>query len=495
MKRIEISNVAARLARNKFADIERWIYSETTGELSLRAVELGIELDGRELLRLLLQGHVDCRGQGNVGPAIEVFQDNNAGSVIYTHTKINRKNLTTIFGKIRITRLGYYKPGKSFIHPLDEKLQLPKRTYSYELQRRLVKKAVQGPFDEALESLLEATGVKVPKRSAEGIVIDASIDFDNFYRERQSNAREVTGSILVGSIDCKGIPMIKKDIPRKKVRRKKGEKAQKKKMATVATVYTQKPYIRTPEEVVRSLFEPEKKDKKGQKPHRPENKRVWASLTAGKDMVINEVRQEMNRRAIGHNKLYVVVTDGERCLQLRAASIMKNENIILVLDLLHVLEKLWEAANALHGEGTMEAELFVRQRALRILKGNVSQVVKGLRAIVTKRNLKGNKQKTIISVSNYYFKNRKRMRYHKYLKMGIPIASGAVEGACKNLIRDRMERSGMRWSSTMAEAMLKMRAIYLSGDFNEYWNYHINQQQKRLYPKGKWKPLESPELK
>ncbi|HDH05694.1 MAG TPA: hypothetical protein ENH01_08275 [Nitrospirae bacterium] len=116
MKRIEISNVAAGLARNKFADIERWIYSENTRELSLRAVELGIELDGRELLRLLLQGHVDCRGQGNVGPAIEVFQDNNAGSEIYTHTKINRKNLTTIFGKIRITRLGYYKPGKSFIH-------------------------------------------------------------------------------------------------------------------------------------------------------------------------------------------------------------------------------------------------------------------------------------------------------------------------------------------------------------------------------------------
>jgi len=149
----------------------------------------------------------------------------------------------------------------------------------------------------------------------------------------------------------------------------------------------------------------------------------------------------------------------------------------------------------LHGEGTMEAELFVRERALRILKGNVSQVVKGLRAIVTKRNLNGNKQKTIISVSNYYFKNRKRMRYHEYLQMGIPIASGVVEGACKNLIRDRMERSGMRWSSEMAEAMLKMRAIYLSGDFNEYWNYHINQQQERLYPKGKWKPLESPELK
>jgi hypothetical protein len=46
------------------------------------------------------------------------------------------------------------------------------------------------------------------------------------------------------------------------------------------------------------------------------------------------------------------------------------------------------------------------------------------------------------------------MRYHQYLAMGLPIASGAVEGACKNLIKDRMERSGMRWTEGMAEAML-----------------------------------------
>ena len=65
------------------------------------------------------------------------------------------------------------------------------------------------------------------------------------------------------------------------------------------------------------------------------------------------------------------------------------------------------------------------------------------------------------------------MRYHEYLREGLPIASGAVEGACKNLIKDRMERSGMRWTEPTAEAMLKMRAIYVSGDFDMYWNYHI----------------------
>ena len=59
------------------------------------------------------------------------------------------------------------------------------------------------------------------------------------------------------------------------------------------------------------------------------------------------------------------------------------------------------------------------------------------------------------------------MRYDEYLANGWPIASGPVEGACKNLIKDRMERSGMRWTEQMAEAIVQLRAIYLSGDFDQ----------------------------
>ncbi len=76
--------------------------------------------------------------------------------------------------------------------------------------------------------------------------------------------------------------------------------------------------------------------------------------------------------------------------------------------------------------------------------------------------------------------HRHRMRYDEYLANGWPIASGAVEGACKNLIKDRMERSGMRWTEAMAEAVVKLRAIYLGSDFDRYWLFHIQQEQNRL---------------
>src|SRR5256884_9051801 len=74
---------------------------------------------------------------------------------------------------------------------------------------------------------------------------------------------------------------------------------------------------------------------------------------------------------------------------------------------------------------------------------------------------------------SYYYRNRARMRYDSYLRDGYPIASGSVEGACKNLVKDRMERSGMRWTLPMAEAVLRLRAVYLSEHFEQYWPFHV----------------------
>ena len=241
--------------------------------------------------------------------------------------------------------------------------------------------------------------------------------------------------------------------------------------------------ISAPEQVVESLFRTQRQTPAdGQNAPRPENKRVWASLLKGKAAVITEVAQEMQRRDPQGAKTRVAITDGERALQIL---VEKTLGVTLILDLLHVLEKLWKAAYVFHPEGSLEAELWVLERTLRILFGEVSQVVKGMRQSATKRKLTGAKRKTLCGIANYLYRNRTRMRYDKYLANGWPIASGTVEGACKNLINDRMERSGMRWTETMAEAMVQLRAIYLSGDFDRYWSFHIEKDQQRLHP-GNW---------
>jgi len=365
-------------------------------------------------------------------------------------------------------------------------MQLPGRSFSYELQKRMVKAAVQGPFRESTERMQDLTGMSVPIRSLEEILQDAAQDFDAFYVERSPEPWQQTASILVTAVDCKGIPMVKPGNPQRSVRLTKGQKVNRKKMATVAAVFTRAPWVRTPAQVVESLFrtDPRKAIETGPLcPPRPEHKRVWASLVKGKASVIDEVVQEIQRRDPENHKTHVALTDGERALQILVSKKLK---LTLILDLLHVLEKVWKAAHVFHPEGSPDAELYARLMSLRILEGNVSQVIKGLRQTVTKRTLFGAKRKTLLGVADYFHRNRHRMRYDQYLAQGLPIATGSVEGACKNLIKDRMERSGMRWTKSMAEAIIKLRALYLSGDFDSYWVFHIIRDQERLYPAGRW---------
>jgi hypothetical protein len=474
---------AMQLARERFSELEAWLSSYEALQSPLHIVEYKQEPKGREVQRLMLQAHVEQRGNGDVGPALKVLRESE--EMLYTHRRVRKRCLKTIFGTIEIARMGYGRRGEESIYPLDETLQLPARSFSYELQKRMVKAAVQGPFDEVKERMEEISGMPIPKRSLEEVIKNAAEDFDAFYADRISEPSSQTATILVAAVDGKGIPMVKRQGAQRVVRPGKGKKANKKKMATVATVFTRQPWVRKPEEVVESLFRsgPREQTRGGNVRPNPENKRVWASLVKGKSAVIAEVAEEMRRRDPEGKKMHVALTDGERALQ---KLVKKHLHVLLILDLLHVLEKLWKAAYVFHAEGSAEAEQWVRIRALRILQGKVSQVVKGLRQVATKHRLRGERRKTILSVAGYLYRNRTRMRYHEYLAMGLPIASGAVEGACKNLIKDRMERSGMRWTEEMAEAMVKLRAIYLSGDLDQYWQFHIKKDQERLHPCGRW---------
>jgi len=463
-------------------ELERYLAEAEGTGAGLPELERESVRRGREIVRLALQTHLDARSPGDVGRAL--LLDHPDGTVRLGEKRLHARRIVTIVGELSVSRLGYAAPGHRSVHPLDAELCLPARSFSYEVQRHLARGAVCGPFEEAVRTMGELTGVAVPKRSAEQIVLDAACDFETFYARRSGAALE-DADLLVGAVDGKGIPMVKPEGAIKVVRRKKGEKPNKKKMATVAAVHACAPRPRSTETVLASLFAEGPSKERREARQRPKDKRVWASLISTKDTFIAEVKAEMLRRDPDRSHTWVMVTDGERALQRRVTATFSG--VTLVLDLLHVMEKLWKVGHALYGEGTPEAVAFVRERARRVLDGEVSQVVKGLRLIATKRHLTGEKAKTLKSVADYLYANRTRMAYDDYMAKGWPIASGSVEGTCKCLVRDRFERSGMRWSPAMAEAMLRLRAIYLSGDWDEYWEWHITQDQERLYRTPPWR--------
>ena len=154
---------------------------------------------------------------------------------------------------------------------------------------------------------------------------------------------------------------------------------------------------------------------------------------------------------------------------------------IPILDLWHVMEYLWKGAHVFHAEGSPQAEAWVGQRLRRLLEGQVGYVIGGLKQILTKHALKGAHRKTVQSIITYFHNNRTRMRYDAYLAAGYPIGSGVADGAYRHLVKDRMERAGMRWTVEGAQAILDLRSTYLNGDWTRFWTYFSQMEHERLY--------------
>jgi hypothetical protein len=499
-------------AREYFFELERNLMSEESRRKSIGDVEEQLYAEIMELGRRLIQEQIDARGDGHVGAAL-VREDGQRLS----NKRLVTRHLETLVGEVEVKRVGYGHCGESSIFPKDRQMFLPKKVYSSPVQQKVCREAVRSAYDEIDETLSEYTGAHVPKRQSLEIVTQAAEDFDAFYQERSAHAHAQTpvhtrpqvqridlqGDILGETGDGKGIPMRDEGLrepTRKRAmsqklsnRRSKGEKKHRKREAMVASGYTIKPHIRTVDDIMADFFG--QKTRECTSPPRPENKRVWASLSKEKAEVFQEMAAEGQQRTSGV-KTAAFVGDGANILQDLAKKIRKPQfagtliKFVIILDLLHVLGYLWKAALAFFSEGDRQAEVWVGKYVRMILEGKASVVAGVLRRMAIQRGLHGSKREAVDKAADYFLNNKEYRHYESYLELGLPLASGVIEGACKHLVKDRFEISGARWGLEGADALLKLRSMYQSGDWQDYWKFHIAREQERLHPQKQWKPID-----
>jgi hypothetical protein len=179
----------------------------------------------------------------------------------------------------------------------------------------------------------------------------------------------------------------------------------------------------------------------------------------------------------------VHLSDGQHSLETdRNKYLPRDSWTVDILDLLHVLPRLWEAAHLFHGEGSDEAPQFVRQRLPHVLNGNTAQIIAEFRQLGREHKLCQPDAERLRILCSFLHNNLHRMKYDEYLAAGYPIATGVIEGACRHVIKDRMERAGMRWTVEGAQAMLQMRVIAANGDWDAFQVFRIEQENLRLYP-------------
>lgn len=478
-------------AAKAFSDLRTWILGADSATLTLHEIETETHERIREVARLLLQEHVDERGSGDVGTAIELGAEADSLPVTLSHRRVRERQYLSLFGSITITRLSYGQRGRSSVVPLDEELSLPSRLYSYPVQQRLTTGVARGPFAEAVTALKETTSVGVGEANVDEVVIEVARDFDAFYAQRSGVELEAEASILISTLDGKGVPM--RPEPGQVVAEREpgttGPRPNSKREAKVAAVYAIAPYVRTPADILEEIG-PKKGPKRVGPPRpRPQHKRVWASVEKSKDEVFAEVAEEMRRRDPKRKHIWACVTDGDPALQKRALSVLGADGeVILILDIFHVTEYLWDGARAFYGSGSEQTQEWVEYYLEKILYGEASEAARGMRQSATKQGLRGKRREAVDAAARYMVRNAEHMKYDEYLAAGLPIGSGVAEGTCRHLVKDRMERTGMRWRPRCAEAVLKMRAIEVCGDTEEYWEFHIKLEQERLHAASSWRP-------
>jgi hypothetical protein len=260
-----------------------------------------------------------------------------------------------------------------------------------------------------------------------------------------------------------------------------GEKKNRKRMAQVAPVYTLAPWVRTAADVLHTL-RPDDLD--AIRP-RPTQKRVWASVEHTPQKVVDDAFAEATRRDPEHRRRWVVLVDGQldQLKRVQRAARTFGVEVTIVLDIVHVLEYLRRAAYAFHAAATEEAETWVRHRLLALLSGrSAGEIAKSLRGLIERHGLDPKAAAPVIKCTNYLVKNGRWLHYDRALAGGLPIATGVIEGACRYLVQDRMGRTDdARWSLTGAEAILRLRALRTSGDFDDYWLFHLAQEHDRVH--------------
>jgi len=471
--------------------------------MKLSGLERELEKRGRELMRILLQEHLNklspSRCEQTVCGSDEVDRPN---------VRPHDRKIETVFGTVSTSRAGYGNEGVASLHPLDAQLNLPSERYSLELRRRVAENAAKSSFDETLETIEKTTGAHVPKRQVEELAQRAARDFDAFYETRQytPTCETTTGPILVITADGKGVVMHEQDLreqtrkaakkrrPQMETRLSKGEKKNAKRMATVAAVYTIDTFKRTPQDLLPGNNKTQK-----EKSPRPEQKRVWASLEKSAEQVIESAFSEASHRDPRQKKHWVALVDGEN-QQLRILGRMAKKqgvDLTIIVDIIHVIEYLWKAGRAFHPKSGRELEKWVQHRLLKILEGKAGLMAGGMRRSATVKKLTAKQREPVDTCATYLKNKAPYLKYDRYLDLGFPIATGVIEGACRHLVKDRMDITGAKWRLASAEAVLCLRALRSSNDFGEYWDFHEACEYKRnhqkFYADGEVPPTKLPQ--
>ena len=410
---------------------------------------------------------IALQGKGDLGEAVT-----HGDRTLYRSELPHMRSLRTVFGGHTFEQFVYSRGANRPIDlkTLDARMGLSDHVHSYLMEEFSQMFCVESAFALSAENLTHVFGGKFSDNTLELTNQRMGAQAEEFLDNVPKPDPKAEGKLLIGSADGKGVPMILENTKQKPAMDDSQERPGNRKMATLAAVYSVDPYVRSAEEVIAALFRDDLARKEDQRP-KPQFKLVTAHFpeiyqdanetieSTGTNEAFAWMAGEVNKRRKRGQKI-ITILDGDPKLWNKLPEFLPADTI-KILDIIHVTQYVWKAAKVF-GNSPEDVRAFARERISWILQGRVRSVIRGIKHMSTARNLLGKAKSTIETVCGYFGKHIDHMRYDEYLREGYPIASGVIEGACCHLVKDRMERSGMRWVLLGTKARLNVRSIHQS---------------------------------
>jgi len=480
-------------ACDQFAELTQFLSGTDAAAMEHQELEERVQVSLREAGRLLLQGFLGLRAaQEQRLPAVT-----GADGAARTRAEQGRARiLGTCFGDVTVPRIAYRRAGVPDLHPADGQLNLPPGRDSWTMQKLTVIHAADCSYENAAGAVERATGQRPGKRQAEQMMIAAAADYGDFYASGHYQPPELAaGDVLALECDGKGIAVLpsemraewarksRKSVPKQDGRLSRGEVRNRKRMAETGAVFAVTPVPRTAGDVLRPPEGTPAAGPPATHTPRARDKRVTASIARPAAEVVADVFAEADRRDPGREHTWIALADGNvhQLTRIRAEADDRGVTLTIICDFIHVTEHLWSAAWCFFPEASPQAGPWVRQHAAAILNGQARQVAAAIRDQITAAGpaLTSTKHQQASAAAGYLDAKAPYLDYPQALKSGWPISSGVIEGTCRHLVKDRLAITGARWTVPGAEAVLKIRALLASGDFDTYWTYHLQRERER----------------
>lgn len=451
-------------------------------------------------------------GTGDEGEVVELAD----GREVKRFPALHTRPYLTVFGEYELPRYVYgSRAGQKIDYvPFDARLQLPERKFSYLLQDWNQGMAVDLPFGQVSGHLNRMLGLSQSVNSLEqsnrqlagavGAFWSQEIKDVTAERQAQPTAEaddSQSAKITVVSADGKGVIMRSSELETKSAEASQSSgRPGNKKMALIGSVYHIDAYRRTPKQMLGALFADQRSGNEKLSLVRPKPLHKWvrgALLRNDQDKtdpqsdeifswLADEAKQRQPVCSKDGRRPVVLLMDGQTSLWNSGEKHLPEATFAVteILDLIHATEYVWKATHLFYPKKSTQAATHAREQIDKLLNNQVNTVIDEWRAMATKEAFTPAQQDALETVCGYFTNHAHRMRYKDYLEKGYPVASGVIEGACRNVVKDRMEHSGMRWTMTGAHAMLELRSIQLSGLWDKFIQDWKQRENQRLYPRN-----------